>query len=83
LLTAEERVNTAFERVAKGQQFTREQQQWLDRVRAHLVENLSIDKDDFDTFPIFERAGGWSRAAKVFSDQLSLLIERFNEAIAA
>ena len=83
LFTAEERVNTAFKRVTAGQTFTPEQQQWLERIRAHLVENLSIEKDDFDVFPIFERAGGWARAVKVFAGQLPQLLNKFNEAIAA
>jgi type I restriction enzyme R subunit len=83
LLTAEERVERAFAQVAGGKAFTQEQQQWLDRVRAHLVQNLSIEKDDFDTFPIFERAGGWGRANKVFAGALPQLIRQFNEAVAA
>jgi type I restriction enzyme R subunit len=83
LLNAEERVAAAFDRVTHGQKFTPEQQQWLDRIRAHLVENLSIEKEDFDIFPIFERAGGWARALKAFPEQLPQLINRFNEAIAA
>jgi type I restriction enzyme R subunit len=81
LLTAEERVAVAFDRVVDGKRFEPEQQQWLGRIRAHLVENLSIEKEDFDVFPIFERAGGWARAAKVFAGQLPQLINRFNEAI--
>jgi Domain of unknown function (DUF3559). len=47
LLTAEERVSRAFEKVAAGKTFTTEQQVWLDRIRAHLTANLSIDKEDF------------------------------------
>ena len=82
LLTAEERANTAFERVTAGKQFTDEQQQWLARIRNHLIQNLSIQEDDLDTFPIFERAGGRGRAAKAFSGALPELIQQFNEAIA-
>jgi type I restriction enzyme, R subunit len=83
LLTAEERVSAAFDLVINGQQFTAEQQQWLDRICAHLIENLSIEKEDFNIFPIFERAGGWGRADTVFSGKLPQLINSFNEAIAA
>jgi len=82
LLTAEERVNAAFEKVTTGKTFTDQQQQWLDRIRAHLVENLSVDKDDFDTLPVFSRAGGWAKANTVFDKQLEELLESFNEAIA-
>lgn len=83
LLTAEERVDAALARVANGQQFTEQQQQWLNRIRGHMIENLSIDRDDFDMFPIFERSGGWGCAAKVFAGNLPQLINTLNEAIAA
>ena len=51
LYTAEERVDRAFEEISEGKTFTPEQQQWLERIRAHLRQNLSIDKDDFETLP--------------------------------
>ncbi len=83
LLTAAERVERAFARITDGRTFTLEQQQWLERIRGHLIENLSIDEEDFDVFPIFERAGGWGRAVKVFAGDLPQLILQCNEAIAA
>jgi type I restriction enzyme R subunit len=83
LFSAEERVNLAFRRVTADRKFTLEQEQWLERIRGHLVENLSIEEEDFDIFPIFERAGGWGRAVTVFPGQLPQLIHQFNEAIAA
>jgi type I restriction enzyme R subunit len=62
---------------------TPEQQQWLDKIRAHLIENLSISKEDFDTIPIFSNEGGWGRANRVFDGNLPALIHQWNEAIAA
>jgi type I restriction enzyme R subunit len=82
LLTAEERAERAFAKVTAGKTFTEDQQKWLDRIRAHVRENLSIDEDDFATFPIFERAGGWARAQKVFVGALPKIIREVNEAIA-
>lgn len=82
LLSAEERVDIAFKRVTDGKDFTHEQKQWLERIRAHLVQNLAIDEDDFDIFPIFERAGSRGRAEKVFEGQFPQIIQQFNEAIA-
>ncbi|MBN2075181.1 MAG: DEAD/DEAH box helicase family protein [Dehalococcoidales bacterium] len=82
LYTAEERVNLAFRKVTYGKTFTSEQQQWLDRIKNHLIENLSIDRTDFDSMPVFNRAGGWTRADTVFNKQLEELLENFNEAIA-
>ena len=83
LLTAEERVNRVFERFGTETTFTPEQQQWLERIRAHLIENLSISKSDFDIIPIFSHDGGWVKANRVFAGKLPVLIQQWNEAIAA
>ncbi len=83
LLTAEERVRLAFEKVTAGKSFTAEQQQWLDRIRDHLIENLSIDQEDFEELPVFTRFGGWGRANGVFDNHLNDIIQQINEAIAA
>jgi type I restriction enzyme R subunit len=83
LLTAAERVERAFRRLAADHSFTPEQQQWLDRIRIHMIENLSIDREDFDLIPVFSREGGWAAARRVFADQLDSLIKELNEAIAA
>ena len=83
LLTAEERVERAFQKLTAGKTFTTDQQAWLDRIRAHLVENLSIDQDDFDISPILTRAGGWKPADRAFGGKLEALLKTLNEAIAA
>jgi type I restriction enzyme R subunit len=83
LFTASERVHRAFETVTAGKQFSDEQQKWLERIRHHLVENLSIDRNDFENVPVFTRFGGWGRANKTFNNQLDNLLNELNEAIAA
>lgn len=83
LLTAEERVNLAFDRVTVGKHFTPDQHLWLDRIRSHLIANLSIDKEDFEYIPVFSDYGGWNKANRVFEGQLSTLISEFNRAVAA
>ncbi len=83
LLTASERVDRAFAVVTAGQTFTPDQQRWLDRIREHLVENLTIDPEDFDLIPVFSRDGGWRQADRVFEGHLEDLIRRLNQAVAA
>lgn len=83
LLTAEERAAKAVARISEGRSFTPEQQQWLDRIRRHLVENLSIDEEDFEVMPTLEGAGGWGKANKVFEGKLKELLHQLNEALAA
>jgi type I restriction enzyme, R subunit len=81
LLTAEERVDRALTKLATGKTFTPDQQKWLERIRQHLVINLTIEKDDFDYLPVFADFGGWTRANKDFGDQLIPLISDLNAAI--
>jgi type I restriction enzyme, R subunit len=83
LLTAEERVKLAVAKVTAGKTFTPEQKQWLDLIEAHLAQNLTIERDDFDILPVFTRKGGLSQATRVFGGQIDGLIQQLNEAIAA
>ncbi len=83
LYTAEERVQHAFAKATNGKQFTDEQQKWLERIREHMIANLSIDKEDFEVVPIFTRFGGWTPANRSFDDNLNNIIRDLNEAIAA
>ena len=69
LCTAEERIHRVFDRMAYSASLTPEQQQWLDKIREHLIENLSISKDDFDIIPIFANEGGWGKANRVFNGE--------------
>jgi type I restriction enzyme R subunit len=83
LLTAEERVDRAFRRLTSNERFTSDQEKWLARIREHLIANLSIDEDDFETVPVLQNAGGWGNANRAFKGRLPILLESFNEAIAA
>jgi type I restriction enzyme R subunit len=82
LLNAAERVNRAIGEIDATQIFNKDQSEWLERIRIHLQENLSIDEEDFDNQPIFADFGGWGRASKVFVGQLPTLVKEINRAIA-
>jgi type I restriction enzyme R subunit len=83
LLTASERVERAFARITAGRQFTDEQQKWLDRIRAHLVVNLSIDRHDFENDPVLLDPGGWKPADRAFAGKLNELLRQINQELAA
>ncbi len=83
ILTAAERVERAMRKVTAGKRFTEEQARWLELIRAHMVQNLTIDLSDFEDAPIFAAKGGLGRARKVFTADLEALIEEFNYAMAA
>ncbi len=83
LLNAGERVERAFKGIIASDSFTKEQLKWLERIRTHLQENLSIDQEDFESQPVFADFGGWGNASKVFQGHLPVLIKQINGAIAA
>src|SRR5208282_414484 len=83
LLTAEERVQRAIDRLTSGRKFTPEAQAWLARIREHMIVNLSISKDAFEWSPVLDRAGGWQVADKDFAGRLMPLVESLNEAVAS
>ena len=83
LLAAEERITQAFTAVTGGKSFTEEQERWLERIRQHVIENLSLDREDFNTIPVLEQAGGWGRANRVFQGGLLDLVQELNRAIVA
>jgi type I restriction enzyme R subunit len=83
LMTAEERVSRAMQKITEGREFSEEQRKWLGLIREHLAQNLTIDEEDFDAFPIFEMLGGAGKAKRVFGGQLRPLIGELNLAVAA
>ena len=85
-LTARDRAARAFDKLTAGPGApgsTPDQQAWLDRIRLHLIENLSIDREDFDLAPVLEWAGGWTAADRVFRGKLAHVLREVNEAVAA
>lgn len=83
ILTAEERVDRAIQKISQKRSFNEEQGKWLFLIREHLVKNLTIEEDDFDVVPIFEQFGGRGKARRVFGDKLPSIIEELNISIAA
>ena len=83
LYTAEERVQRAYEKLIGDKQFNHEQKDWLERIRQHMIANLSIDKQDFELVPILSNHGGWAPANRIFNNELDLILRNLNEAVAA
>ena len=64
--------------------WTDDQKKWLEYIRQHLVQNLTIDREDFADAPILARPGGWGKANRVFDGHLAdLLLSVNRELIAA
>jgi type I restriction enzyme R subunit len=83
LLTAGERVEAAMGKVVDGRELNDAQAAWLDRIRLHLIQNLSIDREDFALIPILSHFGGWGGADRSFEGQLPELLSDLNMELAA
>lgn len=82
-----EKVETNFnawlsQQEASGKKFTDEQRQWLVMIRDHIAANLGIETDDFDYAP-FSQQGGLGKVFQLFGDELNVIVEELNEALAA
>ena len=83
ILTAEERVDRAIQKISINRVFSEEQKKWLSLIREHLIKNLTIEEEDFDVVALFEQLGGKGKARKVFGNDLTSIIEALNLSIAA
>ncbi len=82
-----ESVNERFnewlmDKAQAGAVFTPDQLAWLNLIRDHVATSLSMEIDDFDYAP-FTQKGGLGKAAQLFGNDLSTLLEELNEVLAA
>lgn len=82
LRSAQERVDRALARVAAGQSLSAQQQQWLGLIRNHLIENLTIDRDDFSLYTFTIAGATWHRVNHDFDGQLDDFLHQINQAVA-
>jgi len=83
LLSADERVEIALDRVIYSRELTPEEKSWVEHIRQHLIVNLSIDREDFDNVPVLSNRGGWGRANKAFGGHLAQLVADLNREVVA
>jgi type I restriction enzyme R subunit len=82
-LTVEERYQQwLVDQEKAGAKFTPEQRKWLDAIKDHIANSLSIEQDDFDGVP-FSQIGGLGRAYELFGDRLPVILEDLNASLAA
>lgn len=83
LLNVDERVDRAIGKVVGDRVLSTEQKEWMGYIREHLVENLTLDTEDFDLAPVFERRGGLGKFRRAFAGDHESIIQMINENIAA
>lgn len=70
------------EQDAAGVVFTEEQMGWLEAIKDHIANSLTIEDEDFELPPL-SQLGGKGRAYQVFGDQLTVILAELNERLAA
>lgn len=65
-----------------GTTFTTEQRRWLDAIKDHIANSLSIEQDDFESVP-FNQIGGLGRAYELFGERLPQILDDLNARLAA
>lgn len=83
LLSPEERVNQAILKVTNGIKLNEEQGKWIEYIKEHLKQNMTLDETDFKELPVFTDRGGFAKFKKVFPDNYKKIITEINTAIAA
>jgi type I restriction enzyme R subunit len=80
--TTEERVEKAFEAWEQENEFTAEEEKWLEMIKQHFKSEKTIQREDFEKLP-FVRSGGWKSAAEAFGgeNELKKTIKQLNERV--
>ncbi len=66
----------------QGRDFTSEQLEWLRMIKEHVATSLTVEVEDFELAPFFEK-GGPVKAMQVFGPDLPKIVTEINEALAA
>lgn len=78
LVSHQERVNRAFEKVNTMKSWNKIQQKWLDRFQKQLLAETILTKNDLDKEP-FKSEGGYNRINKQFEQQLDDVLKTIND----
>lgn len=77
LLSHEERIKNAVEKLKKKHYFNKMELGWINRIEKNLLQETVLDKDTFETGS-FKTAGGFEKINKVFNNNLENIIEELN-----
>jgi type I restriction enzyme R subunit len=78
LMSHEERIKKAVERLKKNHEFSKMELGWIDRIEKNLLMESVLDQETFDTGS-FRTAGGFTKIDKVFKNQLNNIIQELND----
>ena len=77
LVSHEERIRNAVQKVRDSKEWNKIQLKWIERFEKQLLQEEVIKREDLDADP-FDEAGGFERLDKIFEHQLDEVLERIN-----
>lgn len=78
LISQEERISRAIDKIRQLQDWNKTQKKWINRFEQQLLKEEVIKVTDLDEAP-FSQDGGFSRLNKIFNNQLAQVIDTLNE----
>lgn len=72
--------NWLREQQSSGKTFTHEQIEWLTMIKDHIATSCSIEIEDFDYAPFYEK-GGLVRFHSLFGTESDIILEQLNEVL--
>ncbi|MBK8506711.1 MAG: type I restriction-modification system endonuclease [Saprospiraceae bacterium] len=78
LISHENRIRNAMQKVRNLKTWNLVQQRWIDRFEMQLMQETILQKQNMDEDPFLD-AGGFTRLNKIFNDQLEQVIDLINE----
>lgn len=78
LISHEERIQNAVQKVRDSKEWNKIQLKWIERFEKQLLQEEVIKREDLDADP-FDEAGGFERLDKIFDHQLDKVLEKINE----
>jgi len=77
LMSHEERIKRAVDKVWKNHDFSKQELNWLGRIEKHLLNESVLNVQTFDE-DVFRDNGGYTRINKVFRGNLEAIIREIN-----
>lgn len=78
LLSHEERIKKAVERLKKNHSFSKMELGWIERIEKNLLQETVLDKSTFNAGS-FKTVGGFDKINKIFKNQLEDIIGELND----
>ncbi len=78
LLSHEQRIINAVQKLKNNHPFSKMEMDWLNRIETYLLHETVLDKEAFDS-GAFKNFGGFERINKVFKNKLESVISELNE----